>query len=103
MASISSKAAAINGQIEAIRQRPQTAAVVEEGIIDVSERFALWAKNIGAFHPAPSPLSLESRLRDAPEIRDWVCELLDDLAGALADCEHICVPAVILITAKFAP
>jgi len=85
MASISSRAAAINGQIENVRQHPRTATAIEEAVTDVSERFALWARNIGAFHPQKSQLSLESRLRDAPEIRDWVCELLDDLADALTD------------------
>lgn len=85
MASISSKAAAINGQIEDARQHLRTTTVTEAAITDISERFALWARNIGAFHAQQSPLSLESRLRDAPEIRDWVCELLDDLADALTD------------------
>lgn len=85
MASISSTSTAINSQIQSIKEHPQITAALATAATDVSERFALWARNIGAFNPPWSQLSLESRLRDAPEIRDWVCELLNDLADALTD------------------
>ena len=87
MASISSRVTDINGQIKEIRKGPRTVTVTDEAVTDVAERFALWARNIGAFHPQGSQLSLEFRLRDAPEIREWVCELLEDLADTFTDRE----------------
>ncbi len=63
-----------------------------EALADISERFALWARNIGALHLPKSKLSLDSRLQDAPEIQEWVCELLDDLMEALDDCKPKFLP-----------
>ncbi|KAH6849664.1 hypothetical protein B0I37DRAFT_306700, partial [Chaetomium sp. MPI-CAGE-AT-0009] len=54
-------------------------------VLDVSDRFALWARNTGALHPPGSKLSLDSRIRAAAELQEWVCELLDDLIEALDD------------------
>ncbi len=94
MASISVKATAVHDGIKDLRrcaERPKASrppppsTVTGETLADISERFALWARNIGALHPPRSQLSLDSRLRDIPEIQEWVCELLDDLKEALDD------------------
>ena len=42
-------------------------------------RFRIWAGNIGAFHSLPSRASADSRLREAPEVRSRIIELLDDI------------------------
>lgn len=57
--------------------------------LDASERFTLWAGNMGALRSQPSKLSLDQRLAPAPEVHELVCQLLDDLAEALDDCMDI--------------
>uniref|UniRef100_L7IY26 C2H2-type domain-containing protein n=1 Tax=Pyricularia oryzae (strain P131) TaxID=1143193 RepID=L7IY26_PYRO1 len=55
---------------------------------DALERFTLWAGNTGALLSPTSRLSLDSRLAAAPETLDQVCEVLNDLADAIADSKH---------------
>jgi hypothetical protein len=43
------------------------------------ERLSLWAGNIGALHRPESPLSIETRLREAPDVLAHIQELLEDL------------------------
>lgn len=43
------------------------------------ERLGLWAGNIGALHPPESPLSIEARLKEAPDVLAHIKELLEDL------------------------
>jgi hypothetical protein len=94
MASIFAKAAEVYGVIGKLKRlveipgspTPPTTLTVA-ALADVSERFNLWAQNIGALRQPASKLSLDSRLQGAPEIRDWVCELLEDLMNALNDRE----------------
>ena len=91
MASISAKAAAVYSTVENLKQflpvsgTASAPTVTIESLVDVSERFGLWARNIGALHPPESKLSLDSRRQNAPEIQEWVSELLDDLTEALND------------------
>jgi hypothetical protein len=54
---------------------------------DIFERFQLWVGSVGASIDARSKLSLEWRLRDAPEIRERIVELQSDLVEALDDCK----------------
>lgn len=56
---------------------------------DALERFTLWAGNTGALLSPTSRLSLDSRLAAAPETLDRVCEVLNDLADAIADCKRL--------------
>ena len=42
-------------------------------------RFRIWAGNIGAYHGLPSRASADSRLREAPEVKNRVLELLHEL------------------------
>jgi hypothetical protein len=47
---------------------------------DNLSRFRIWAGNIGAFHSLPSRVSADFRLREAPEVRSRILELLDDIS-----------------------
>lgn len=46
---------------------------------DEVSRFSLWIGNIGALHKESRDLSLESRLRSAPDILECIIDVLDDL------------------------
>lgn len=54
---------------------------------DELERFSLWVGNIGALHPPDSPLSIESRLREAEDVLSHILELLDNLNEVTHECE----------------
>ncbi len=63
----------------------QKGRIHHEQINDELGRFSLWIGNIGALHLPESPMSLESRLREANDVLTHILELLDDLnevAGA---------------------
>ncbi|KAI0419138.1 hypothetical protein F5X98DRAFT_82050 [Xylaria grammica] len=49
---------------------------------DELERFCLWAGNIGALHAPKSPLSLESRLREANDVLVHMKEILGNVQEA---------------------
>ncbi|KAL7800194.1 hypothetical protein V8C37DRAFT_364408 [Trichoderma ceciliae] len=52
------------------------------------QKFCLWAGNIGALHPPKSPMSLETRLREANDILTHIMEILNwvnEVAGDLLD------------------
>ena len=57
-------------------------------LIDSLERFLLWAGNIGAAVDPRKTNSLEARLKDAPEVKEQIYDLLCDLHEALDDCKH---------------
>lgn len=57
-------------------------------LIDSLERFQLWAGNIGAAVDPRKKNSLEARLKDAPEVKEQIYDLLCDLHEALDDCRH---------------
>ena len=71
------------------RDNDDKVAVQAAAALDVSERFTLWAGNMGAMRSQASKLSLDQRLAPTPEIGELVCQLLDDLAEALDDCMDI--------------
>lgn len=50
-------------------------------------RFSLWTGNIGALNQPESPMSLESRLRDAGDVLNHVQELLNDLNEVTGESE----------------
>lgn len=56
-------------------------------VADLLDRFQLWTGNLGALHHAQKRMSLESRLADSQEVKDQICEHLDDMQEALQDCE----------------
>lgn len=56
-----------------------------EAVEDILDRFKLWTGSLGAFHQAHKRMSLESRLADSSEIRDHICEQLDDMQEAIHD------------------
>lgn len=59
---------------------------ISKGIADAAERFQLWAGSVGAAVDPQRKISLEWRLRDAPEIKERIYELQSDLIEALDDC-----------------
>ncbi|OTA88374.1 hypothetical protein M434DRAFT_80404, partial [Hypoxylon sp. CO27-5] len=58
-------------------------------IEDILDRYSLWTGNLGALHEPTNRLSLDCRLSAAPEIRDQICEFLDDLQEAIDDLMEI--------------
>lgn len=50
---------------------------------DASERYQLWAGNLGALFQASDPRSLEHRLQHTPSVRQRVLELLNELIALL--------------------
>ncbi|KAI1377890.1 hypothetical protein F4677DRAFT_29450 [Hypoxylon crocopeplum] len=54
-------------------------------VADVFDRYLLWVGSLGALHPRADEGSLEYLLSAAPEIRDQICDLLDDLQEAVDD------------------
>jgi hypothetical protein len=66
----------------------KTSSVSTEAATDASDKFKLWAGNIGARQLPTSPASLESRLVTAKRILEQVEDLLDELLLALKDCEE---------------
>jgi hypothetical protein len=62
-----------------------TGDVTAASLNDAFERLLLWAGNIGAAAASDNKISLEFRLRDAPDIKAQICELLHDLIEALDD------------------
>ncbi|KAJ0109407.1 hypothetical protein J7T55_000332 [Diaporthe amygdali] len=61
-----------------------------EAVEDILDRFKLWTGSLGAFHQAHKRMSLESRLADSSEIRDHICEQLDDMQEAIHDLLPLC-------------
>lgn len=57
-----------------------------------SDRFRIWAGNIGAFQQLPNKASLDWRLRDGPKISTQIMELLGDIREALRDSESKFLP-----------
>jgi hypothetical protein len=53
--------------------------VSHDQIIEEVDRFSLWTGNIGALHQPDSPMSIESRLREASDVLTHILSLLDDL------------------------
>ncbi|OCL11416.1 hypothetical protein AOQ84DRAFT_423590, partial [Glonium stellatum] len=52
---------------------------------DALDRFQLWSGNIGASQISHNKTSLEARLQEAPDIRDQIIQLLEDLKEALEE------------------
>lgn len=63
----------------------ETGDVTSASLNDAFERLLLWAGNIGAAAAPDKKISLDFRLRDAPDIKEQICELLRDLIEALDD------------------
>ncbi|KAI0845027.1 hypothetical protein F5Y00DRAFT_273405 [Daldinia vernicosa] len=59
--------------------------VGSDAVQDALDRFLLWSGNLGALHLPENKLSLDYRVRAAPEIRDQICEFLDDLQVSIEE------------------
>ncbi|KAK1780353.1 hypothetical protein QBC45DRAFT_485207 [Copromyces sp. CBS 386.78] len=64
---------------------PVSTSVSPLSLKDVSERFMLWAGNLGALHKPTAKLSLDARLASSEDLRDFIYGQLDDMTEALAD------------------
>jgi hypothetical protein len=71
--------------ISEIESRNDGEPVSAEAVTDALERFTLWAGNLGAMKVPAAKLSLDSRLASAPEIKDQICQQLQELAEALEE------------------
>lgn len=60
----------------------------KEALEDAFDRFQLWVGSVGASIASQRKISLEWRLRDAPEIKERIVELQSDLVEALDDCKY---------------
>ena len=58
-------------------------AVDKNAVGNELDRFNLWARNIGALQPSEAATSLGHRLRDAPELAEYIGENLDEIRMAL--------------------
>jgi hypothetical protein len=58
-------------------------------LIDVAERFSIWADNIGAKQDLSSQMSLQYRVREAPKLASLFLGRLEDLREDLADREFL--------------
>ncbi|KAI1292939.1 hypothetical protein F5Y03DRAFT_15812 [Xylaria venustula] len=74
-----------NELITHVRSESETLSITVEAATDASDKFKLWAGNIGARHPPTSAASLEARLVSARRVLEQVEDLLDDLLLALDD------------------
>lgn len=53
---------------------------------DAQAKFKAWGTSIAAFRSGLNPTSLDYRLRDAPDIRKRLCQVLKELREYLDDC-----------------
>ena len=60
----------------------------KEALEDAFDRFQLWVGSVGASVASQRKISLDWRLRDAPEIKERIVELQSDLVEALDDCKY---------------
>jgi hypothetical protein len=65
--------------------RTTKAPIESQKVDDVLDRFKLWTGNLGALHQAQRRMSLDSRLAGSPEVRNQICEQLDDMQEAIQD------------------
>lgn len=89
--SIAERSSDVRGSLLDVLEKSKTAGspVEVHTVEDLLDRFKLWTGNLGALHQAHKRMSLESRLADSPEVRDQICEHLDDMQEAPQDCTSI--------------
>ena len=74
--------------IEAGSESEDSSVAARRAVIeDATERYQLWAGNLGAFHTAADSRSLDHRLQNAKSVRKRVSELLDELLELQQSCE----------------
>ncbi|RKU48930.1 hypothetical protein DL546_009144 [Coniochaeta pulveracea] len=71
------------------KEADQRSSIQSGSILDLLDRFQLWAGTLGALQPPSRKLSLDERLLDAADIRGQICDYLDDLVGAVQDLSRI--------------
>lgn len=91
---LDSSAARCKSCLNLLRQAAQSATHEDSSaqhlarqVEDQIGRFSLWMGNIGALHPPQSPLSLESRLKQAPDVLEHIRQVLEDLDEVTKDCK----------------
>ncbi|OTA55113.1 hypothetical protein K449DRAFT_338029, partial [Hypoxylon sp. EC38] len=89
--SISERSREVRKSLEGLKDQIQKETREDQLLIqpdvieDILDRYSLWTGNLGALHEPTNRLSLDCRLSAAPEIRDQICEFLDDLQEAIDD------------------
>lgn len=67
-----------------VKKHPDTSQELSTSMIqDEFGRFHVWAANLGASQHPDSASSLDSRLREAPQILDQVIKILDRLISSV--------------------
>lgn len=71
--------------IDIVEKEDGTPPVASASIVDNSERFMLWAGNLGALRHPAKPLSLDHRLHDihAQDVKAEIMRQLDEMADLL--------------------
>jgi hypothetical protein len=80
--------AGIDAMLNTLRQKhvnPRSS--LGSSVVDIAERFSIWADNIGAKQDLGSHMSLQYRVRDAPKLASLFLGRLEDLREDLADRE----------------
>jgi hypothetical protein len=78
----------LKSTLSALSDSEQERCVSHKQVNEEYERLGLWAGNIGALHRQESPLSMESRLKEASDVLSHVFELLDSLDEVTNACEY---------------
>ncbi|CCC13791.1 unnamed protein product [Sordaria macrospora k-hell] len=68
---------------------PVSTTVTAPSVQDAFERFMLWAGNLGALRKPTSKLSLDTRLANSQEVRDYIDREIKNMCEALEDLMNI--------------
>ena len=80
--------AGIDAMLDTLRQKyVNSRSSLGSSVVDIAERFSIWADNIGAKQELGSHMSLQYRVRDAPKLASLFLGRLEDLREDLADRE----------------
>jgi hypothetical protein len=71
-----------NGHIVDVSERRQN------HVIDILDRFKIWANNIGALHGPGNPRSLDHRVRGTPKLQQRFLELLQDIREDMHESQY---------------
>ena len=66
----------------------QDVGVSASAVMDALERFALWAGNLGAMRAPSASMSLDSRLSEAEDVHNHICQQLDELVEVTDSCMY---------------
>ena len=73
--------------VEELRKVQGSTQLDTDHALDQFDRLKLWAGNLGVRNAATSPISLDWRLGNAPDIKEAVTKLLRELMEAIKNCK----------------